>query len=71
MNISSMKSHFRNPDGLLKMINKFGRQETVQRLAWLHDCQEAKVETLVDQFLTDDYVDEKGVKGGNYFWGDL
>ena len=40
-------------------------------LAWLHDCSAKQAQTLIDQFLTDDYVDDKGVKGGDYFWGDL
>ena len=71
LDMSDMKIHFKSKDHLTGMIEKLGRAEAVQRVAWLHDHPEEKVGTLFDKFLTDDYVDDKGVKGGDYFWGDL
>ena len=53
------------------MLERFGEEETAQRLAWLHDSSPEEARKLIHQFLTDDYVDDKGVKGGNFFWGDF
>lgn len=71
MDIGDISVHFKDKCHLQTMIDKLGKKEAVQRLAWLHDYAEVKVETLVNQFLTDDYYDDKGVKGGREFWGDL
>ena len=73
LDIGEIKSHFKTKDRMIKMIDKLGKEESVRRVAWLYDYDEDedKVSKLFDQFLTDDYVDDKGVKGGDYFWGDL
>lgn len=71
MDIGDFVAHFRDRDHLQKMIDKLGKTEAVQRLAWLHEWPEAKVAVMADQFLTGDYVDDRGEKGGRYFWGDL
>ena len=70
MNISDLVAHFKDKSGLQKMIDKLGNKETARRLAWLQDETADKVEVLMKQFLADDYYDDKGVKGGKYFWGD-
>jgi len=71
LNISNLKCHFGDKATLNRMIEAFGKQETAKRMAWLHGGSMWDAEVLIDQFLTDDYVDDKGVKGGDYFWGDL
>lgn len=58
-------------DKLIEGIDKFGRKEMVYRLAWLLDGSEKQIDKLIDDFLTDNYVDDTGVKGGRDFWGDL
>lgn len=57
-------------DHLLSMIERLGREETARRFAWLFDGTEREAGEMIDALLTDDYVDEKGVKGGHDFWGD-
>jgi hypothetical protein len=71
MTIGDLKCHFKNKNHLNQMIERFGERDAAHRLAWLHDCSVEEAETLICQFLTDDYVDDKGVKGGDFFWGDL
>jgi hypothetical protein len=71
VNISDFYAHFRNKNDLCEMLGRFGEENTAKRLAWLHECDLASVKTLIHQLLTDDYVDDKGIKGGNFFWGDL
>lgn len=56
---------------LNKMIDKLGLDETITRLAWLYDESEGKVADLVNKYFAGDFVDDKGVKGGDFFWGDL
>lgn len=56
---------------LTKMIEELGREETVRRFAWLYDESEGVVDRLIEQFLTDDFVDDQGTAGGHYFWESL
>ncbi len=58
-------------EALTKMIEQLGREETCRRFAWLFDGTVEECDVLIDAFFNDDYVDDKGVKGGRYFWGDL
>lgn len=71
MDIGDVIVHFKNKDHLQMMIDKLGKKEAIHRLAWLNDCSEEKTEVFMDKFLTNDYVDDQGVKGGRSFWGDL
>lgn len=71
MNVSDIKFCLPYPYSkveLQKMIDKLGKEETIKRFAWLLETKELIVSDLVEQILTDDYVDDKGVVGGNYFW---
>jgi hypothetical protein len=54
MKESTLKTHFKEKKTLERMIERFGKAETAKRLAWLHDCDERKVGSLVKQFLAGD-----------------
>lgn len=56
---------------LIKMIDKLGKNEAAMRLSWLFSQTKESMEMLIDQWLTGEYYDDKDVKGGNFFWGEL
>ena len=56
---------------LNKMIEKLGKVETINRVGWFYGASFKKTEELIDQYLSGNYFDDKGTKGGDYFWGDL
>lgn len=60
--------HPNDKSALQKMIDKFGLDETVNRFVWLYGETKEKVNSLIEQLLTDDYVDDRGERGGKYFF---
>ena len=61
----------RNTADLSKMLEKLGKEETIRRFAWLYSTKIEVVSNLLEQYLSGDYVDDEGIKGGKSFWGDL
>jgi len=53
-----------------RMIEKLGREETVKRFSWLLSESEEVIDDLIEQFLTDNFVDDQGTPGGHDFWGE-
>ena len=53
------------------MIEKLGEKETINRWAFQLELPNKDAKILIDQYLNDDWIDEKGIKTGQDFWGDL
>lgn len=54
-----------------QMIEKFGKEESVRRWSFQLEVPEDEAEKWIDAYLNDDWIDENGVKGGEFFYGDL
>ena len=56
---------------ILEMFEKFGKEETIKR--WQFQLTESyeNTEKLINSYLNEDWVDEKGISGGKNFYGEL
>jgi hypothetical protein len=68
--LSELSAHFQKKTDLLKMIDRFGMEETVNRFSWLYDVNHELAKKVIEEYLGD-YIDDNGVINGNFFWGDL
>jgi hypothetical protein len=63
---------YHDTEFLKNMLKKIGKEETIKRISWLYgESDEKLIENLIDSYLSGDYVDDYGEKGGTYFYGDL
>ena len=56
---------------IIKMINRLGKEETIKRWSFQLELPDEETALLIENYLTDNWVDDKGIFAGKYFYGEL